>query len=123
MVGQTLRKNSMRFWTKHALSQTQTQINELITIKKSIHKSSQFHISYTLHIYSRSLWTLKRWTRCPDITGIHYFYTLRSQSRTFHCVLSCSRPRWDNLPSGHQRYLLFGLNLGYMYWGQKHISE
>ena len=32
-------------------------------------------------------------------------------------------PRWDNLPSGHQRYPLKGLNLGYMYWGQKHSSE
>ena len=30
---------------------------------------------------------------------------------------SCSIPRWDNLPSEHQRYPLFGLNLGYMYWG------
>ena len=38
-------------------------------------------------------------------------------------VLSCSSPRWDNLPSEHQRYPLFGLNLGYMYWGQKHFSE
>ena len=37
--------------------------------------------------------------------------------------LSCSIPRWENLPSGHQRYLLLGLNLGYMYWGQKHFSE
>ena len=36
---------------------------------------------------------------------------------------SCSIPRWENLPSGHQRYPLFGINLGYMYWGQKHISE
>ena len=36
---------------------------------------------------------------------------------------SCSRPRWDNLPSGHQRYLLKGLNLGYMYWGQIYSSE
>ena len=36
---------------------------------------------------------------------------------------SCSIPRWDNLPSGHQRYPLLGLNLGYMYWGQKHSSE
>ena len=38
-------------------------------------------------------------------------------------ALSCSSPRWDNSPSGHQRYTLFGLNLGYMYWGQKHSSE
>ena len=36
---------------------------------------------------------------------------------------SCSSPRWENLPSGHQRYPLFGINLGYMYWGQKHVSE
>ena len=36
---------------------------------------------------------------------------------------SFSSPRWDNLPSGHQRYPLKGLNLGYMYWGQKHSSE
>ena len=34
-------------------------------------------------------------------------------------VESCSSPRWDNSPSGHQRYPLFGLNLGYMYLGQK----
>ena len=38
-------------------------------------------------------------------------------------VMSCSSPIWDNLPSGHQRYPLFGLNLGYMYWGQKQFSE
>ena len=37
--------------------------------------------------------------------------------------LSSSSPRWDNLPSGHQRYRLKGINLGYMYWGQKHSSE
>ena len=37
--------------------------------------------------------------------------------------VSCYSPRWDNLPSGHQRYPLFGLNLGYMYWGQKHFYE
>ena len=36
---------------------------------------------------------------------------------------SCSSPRWDILPSGHQRYPLLGINLGYMYWGQKHSSE
>ena len=36
---------------------------------------------------------------------------------------SCSSPRWENLPSGHQRYLLLGLNLGNMYWGQKHFSK
>ena len=36
---------------------------------------------------------------------------------------SCSIPRWDKLPSGHQRYPLKGLNLGYIYWGQKHSSE
>ena len=34
-------------------------------------------------------------------------------------LVSCSSPRWDNLPSGHQRYPLLGINLGYMYWGQK----
>ena len=37
--------------------------------------------------------------------------------------MSCSSPRWDNLPSGHQWYPLLGINLGYMYWGQKHSSE
>ena len=37
--------------------------------------------------------------------------------------VSFSSPRWDNLPSGNQRYPLTGLNLGYMYWGQKHSSE
>ena len=36
---------------------------------------------------------------------------------------SCSSLRWDNLPSGHQRYPLFGINLWYMYWCQKHFSE
>ena len=36
---------------------------------------------------------------------------------------SFSIPRWENLPSGHQRYPLKGLNLGYMYWGQKNFSE
>ena len=34
---------------------------------------------------------------------------------------SCSSPRWDNLPSGNQWYPLLGLNLGYMYWGQKKL--
>ena len=38
-------------------------------------------------------------------------------------AMSCSSPRWDSLPSGHQRYPLKGLNLGYIYWGQKHSSE
>ena len=37
-------------------------------------------------------------------------------------VLNCSSPRWDNLPSGHQQYPLKGINLGYMYWGQKQSS-
>ena len=37
--------------------------------------------------------------------------------------MSCSSPRWENLPSGHQHYLLKGINLGYMYWGQKNSSE
>ena len=36
---------------------------------------------------------------------------------------SCSGPRWDNLPSGHQRYPLKGIRLGYMYWVQKQSSE
>ena len=35
--------------------------------------------------------------------------------------LSCSSPRWDNLPSGHQRNPLLGLILCYMYWGQKNL--
>ena len=39
------------------------------------------------------------------------------------CQWSCSRPRREILPSGHQRYPLKGLNLGYMYWGQIHSSE
>ena len=39
------------------------------------------------------------------------------------CAMSCSSPIWDNLPSGNQRYLLKGLNLGHMYWGQKQSSE
>ena len=38
-------------------------------------------------------------------------------------VKSCSIPRWENLPGGHQRYPLLVINLGYMYWGQKHVSE
>ena len=41
---------------------------------------------------------------------------------THMVVLICSSPRCDNLPSGHQQYPLLGLNLGYMYWGQKHSS-
>ena len=36
---------------------------------------------------------------------------------------SCSSPRWGNLPSGHQRYSLKGINLGYMYWGENFSSE
>ena len=39
------------------------------------------------------------------------------------CTGEFSNPRWDNLPSGHQRYQLLGINLWYMYWGQKHSSE
>ena len=37
--------------------------------------------------------------------------------------MSCSSPRWDNLPSGHQKNPLLGLILRYMYWGQKYFSE
>ena len=47
--------------------------------------------------------------------SVEYFYLVES--------VSCSSPIWDNLPSGHHRYLLKGLNLGYMYWGQKHSFE
>ena len=36
---------------------------------------------------------------------------------------SCSSPRWDNLPSGHQQNPLLGLILWYMYWGQKYFYE
>ena len=43
--------------------------------------------------------------------------------RIFNFTLSCSSPRWDNLPSGHQWNPLLGLILWYMYWGQKHFSE
>ena len=32
-------------------------------------------------------------------------------------------PIWDNLPSGYQHYPLKGINLRYMYCGQKHFSE
>ena len=47
-----------------------------------------------------------------------------SQESAIHCSLgSCSSPICDSLPSGHQRYPLLGLILGYMYWGQKHSSE
>ena len=49
--------------------------------------------------------------------------TSRPPSEPSHNQQSCSRPRWDNLPSGHQRYPLKGLNLGYMYWGQEHSTE
>ena len=38
-------------------------------------------------------------------------------------VWSCSRYRWKNLPSGHQRNTLLGLKLRYMYWDQKYFSE
>ena len=47
-------------------------------------------------------------------------------SRTFNhreVVPICSSPRWDNLPSGHQRNPLLGIILWYMYWGQKDFSE
>ena len=36
---------------------------------------------------------------------------------------SCSSPRWDNLPSGHQQKPLLGLKVRYMYWGQKDFFE
>ena len=38
-------------------------------------------------------------------------------------LVSRSSPRWDNLPSGHQRNPLLGLILRYMYWGQEYFSE
>ena len=38
-------------------------------------------------------------------------------------LLSFSSPRWDIIPSGHQRNPLLGLILQYMYWGQKYFSE
>ena len=37
--------------------------------------------------------------------------------------VSCSSPRWDNLPCGYQIHPLKGLNLRYIYYGQKHFSE
>ena len=52
-------------------------------------------------------------TMAPDI---------RSGERGFSSE-SCSSPRWDNLPSGHQRNPLLGLILQYMHWGQKYFSE
>ena len=36
---------------------------------------------------------------------------------------SCSSPRWENLPSGHQQNPLLGLKVRYMYWGQKDFYE
>ena len=36
---------------------------------------------------------------------------------------SGSRPRWENLPSGYQHYLLKQLNFRCMYCSQKHLSE
>ena len=42
-----------------------------------------------------------------------------AQSNTAQSVvplpMSCSSPRWDNLPSVHQRYPLLGINLECMY--------
>ena len=55
----------------------------------------------------------------------HWFMSIRISQLKDNSIYveSCSSPRWDNLPSGHQWYLLKGLNLGFMYWGQKHSSE
>ena len=44
-------------------------------------------------------------------------------SATSTLDISCSSPRWENLTSGYQIYPLKGLNLRYMYCGQKHFSE
>ena len=54
---------------------------------------------------------------------VQKYYDSLDQRRYVEILRSCSIPRWDNLPSGHQRYPLKGLNLWYMYWGQKHYSE
>ena len=51
-----------------------------------------------------------------DLVPLPVRYTL---SKAFIIsLMSCSSPKWDNLPSGNQRYPLKGFNLGYMYWGQ-----
>ena len=51
--------------------------------------------------------------------GHHFTAKQKGQVRMKMCnnngdpfipTLSCSSPRWDNLPSGHKRYPLLGLN-------------
>ena len=65
---------------------------------------------------------------CCTIPGIRLYeeQTLCSMcSNDISSVIpvSCSSPRWDNLPSEHQRNPLLGLKLRYMYWGQNEFSE
>ena len=58
---------------------------------------------------------------CITINFHFFVYNIRIIMNMILSVIFSS-PRWNNLPSGHQRYLLKGLNLGYIYWGQKHSS-
>ena len=61
--------------------------------------------------------------RRSDEISSRIFETYTNYVQPHGCHMSCSSPRWDNLPSGHQRNPLLGLNLGHMYWVQKHSSE
>ena len=53
------------------------------------------------------------------LMSLSYVYsTIQLYIRRHICTyfyMSCSSPRWDNLPSGYQIHPLKGLNLRYMY--------
>ena len=66
------------------------------------------HIPTEDHTYN----FCKRGNQRPDYTHRYGF-----QAAIIHYTLtqlSCFSPRWYNLPSGHQRYSLKEINLGYM---------
>ena len=70
-----------------------------------------------------------KWLTSNTITHLlctHYdisFQDLKFNDKAFLDATELFQPHMGKLPSGHQRYPLLGLNLGYIYWGQKHFSE
>ena len=68
---------------------------------------------------------IQRWTTInrPPQAKLPRATLSHTRIRPRSILWSCSSPRWGNLTSGHHRDPLKGLNLGYMYWGQKRSSE
>ena len=78
---------------------------------------------YTLPKYF--LFKIRLFSRTPPPIFKEYIWNKGCTSQKYYSdrYWSCYSLRWDNLPSGHQRYPLLGLNLGHMYWGKKNSSE